>query len=198
MERTATVIRETGETSVSVEFNIDGTGQHQIETGLVMLDHMLAQLARHGVFDLRVKATARMDPDGHHTVEDVAIAIGQALNQALGEKQGIARMAHAYVPLDEALAFVAVDFSGRGYPVIDATFQNRAVGDLLTDLVRHFFETLAREARINLHAQVVRGINDHHKIECLFKALARALDAATQIDRRIEGGVPSTKGVIEG
>ena len=197
MNRIATIKRETGETSVSVELNVDGTGQHAIETGLVMLDHMLAQLARHGNFDLKVNSTASMDPDGHHTVEDVAIALGQAFGKALGEKQGIVRMAHAYVPLDEALAFVAVDISGRGYPVIEAEFKQQAVGDLLTDLVRHFFETLAREARINLHARVIRGVNDHHKIECLFKALARALDMATRIDPRVGGEVPSTKGVIE-
>ena len=197
MKRIATIKRETGETSVSVEFNVDGTGQHAIETGLVMLDHMLAQLARHGNFDLKVNSTASMDPDGHHTVEDVAIALGQAFGKALGEKQGIVRMAHAYVPLDEALAFVAVDISGRGYPVIEVEFKQQAVGDLLTVLVGHFFETLAREARINLHARIIHGVNDHHKIECLFKALARALDMATRIDPRVGGEVPSTKGVIE-
>lgn len=197
MGRTATIVRETGETAVTVELNLDGTGQHQVETGLVMLDHMLAQLARHGVFDLTVRSKARMDPDGHHTVEDVAIALGQAFNKALGDKKGISRMAHAYVPLDEALALVAVDISGRGYPVFDATFQTQAVGDLLVDLVRHFFETFAREGRINLHAQVLRGVNDHHKVECLFKALARSLEAATRIDPRVAGVIPSTKGRIE-
>ena len=196
MERTAKVVRETGETSVSVELHIDGSGKHEVGTGIVMLDHMLAQLARHGIFDLKLSSAARLDPDGHHTVEDVAIALGQAFNQALGDKRGISRMAHAFVPLDEAMAMVSVDISGRGYPVIDVSFGSQVVGDLLTDLVRHFLESFAREARINLHAQVIRGVNDHHKVECLFKALARSLDAATRIDPRI-GDVPSTKGTIE-
>lgn len=197
MERTARIVRETGETSVSVELSIDGSGKYEVATGIVMFDHMLAQLARHGVFDLKLSSVARMDPDGHHTVEDVAIALGQAFNQALGDKKGICRMAHAFVPLDEAMAMVSVDISGRGYPVIDASFGSQVVGDLLTDLVRHFLESFAREARINLHAQVIRGVNDHHKVECLFKALARSLDAATRIDPRVAGEVPSTKGTIE-
>lgn len=196
MTRTASVIRETGETKVSVELNLDGSGQHQIGTGIVMLDHMLSQLARHGVFDLSVASSASIDPDGHHTVEDVAIALGQAFDKALGERKGIVRMAHAFVPLDEALAMVAVDISGRGYAVVEATFNSQAVGDLLTEMVRHFLETLAREARMNLHVQVLRGANDHHKMECVFKALARSLDAATRIDPRIAGQVPSTKGVL--
>ena len=195
--RSATVRRETGETTVAVEIDVDGTGRSEVSTGLTMLDHMLAQLARHGVNDLRVEASATMDPDGHHTVEDVAIALGQAFNEALGDKRGIVRMATSSAPLDEALATVTVDISGRGYAVINADFGIEIVGDLLTDLVRHFFETFAREARLNLHADVVRGVNDHHKVECLFKALARALDAATRIDTRVAGAVPSTKGVIE-
>ena len=195
--RSATVRRETGETTVAVEIDVDGTGQSEVSTGLTMLDHMLAQLARHGVNDLRVEASATMDPDGHHTVEDVAIALGQAFNEALGDKRGIVRMATSSAPLDEALATVTVDISGRGYAVINADFGIEIVGDLLTDLVRHFLETFAREARLNLHADLVRGVNDHHKVECLFKALARALDAATRIDPRVAGAVPSTKGVIE-
>ncbi len=195
--RSATVRRETGETTVAIKIDVDGTGRSEVSTGLTMLDHMLAQLARHGVNDLRVEASATMDPDGHHTVEDVAIALGQAFNEALGDKRGIVRMATSSAPLDEALATVTVDISGRGYAVINADFGIEIVGDLLTDLVRHFFETFAREARLNLHADVVRGVNDHHKVECLFKALARALDAATRIDARVAGAVPSTKGVIE-
>jgi len=197
MERTAKVARETGETSLSVEVNIDGSGKHEIETGIVMFDHMLSQLARHGVFDLKISSKAQMDPDGHHTVEDVAIALGQAFNQALGDKMGISRMAHAFVPLDEALAMVSVDLSGRGFPVIEAEFEGEVIGDLLTDLVRHFLETFSREGRFNLHAEVLRGVNDHHRVECLFKALARSLDSATRIDERISDSVPSTKGVIE-
>lgn len=195
--RSATVRRETGETAVTVEIDVDGSGRSEVSTGLTMLDHMLAQLARHGVNDLRVESKATMDPDGHHTVEDVAIALGQAFNEALGDKRGIVRMATASAPLDEALATVTVDISGRGYAVINADFNIEVVGDLLTDLVRHFLETFAREARLNLHADVVRGTNDHHKVECLFKALARSLDAATRIDPRVGGAVPSTKGVIE-
>jgi imidazoleglycerol-phosphate dehydratase len=195
--RSAAIARETGETTVRVELALDGTGRHEVATGITMFDHMLSQLARHGAFDLTVRSTARMDPDGHHTVEDVAIALGQAFNKALGDKKGISRMAHACVPLDEALAFVAVDISGRGYPVIEAQFGARPIGDLLPDLVRHFFETFARESRINLHVQVVKGVNDHHKVECMFKALARSLSAATRVDPRMAGQVPSTKGVIE-
>lgn len=195
--RSATVRRETGETAVTVEIDVDGSGKSEVSTGLTMLDHMLAQLARHGVNDLRVESKATMDPDGHHTVEDVAIALGQAFNEALGDKRGIVRMATASAPLDEALATVTVDISGRGYAVINANFSIEVVGDLLTDLVRHFLETFAREARLNLHADVIRGTNDHHKVECLFKALARSLDAATRIDPRVGGAVPSTKGVIE-
>ena len=198
MDRRAKIVRKTGETSIDVEIAIDGTGKYEVGTGLVMLDHMVSQIARHGVFDIRCFSKATMDPDGHHTVEDVAIALGQAFNQALGDKRGITRMAHAYAPLDEALALVVVDISGRGYCVFDATFGVHSVGDMLTDLVRHWFETFAREARINLHAQVIRGTIDHHKVECLFKALARSLDAATRLDPRIAGALPSTKGVIEG
>ena len=197
MKRNATIVRETGETSISLELGIDGTGAHEVATGIVMLDHMIGQLARHGAFDIKLSSAAKMDPDGHHTVEDVAIALGQAFNQALGDKKGITRMAHAFVPLDEALAMVSVDIGGRGFPVIETNFGPQAIGDLLPDLVRHFFETLAREARINLHAQILRGVNDHHKVESLFKALARALDGATRLDSRIAGELPSTKGVIE-
>lgn len=197
MTRTAKLVRETGETSISLELNIDGSGQHEVSTGLTMLDHMLSQVARHGIFDLKLTSKAHMDPDGHHTVEDVAIAFGQAFNQALGDKKGITRMAHAFAPLDEALAQVVVDISGRGYAVVDAKFSGEKVADLHVDLVRHFLETFAREGRITLHAEIIRGVNDHHRVECLFKALARALDAATRIDERIAGKVPSTKGVIQ-
>lgn len=197
MGRTAKVVRQTGETSVSVEIDIDGSGRYKVETGLLMLDHMLAQLAMHGVFDLTVATESRMDPDGHHMAEDIAIALGQAFSQALGDKKGIVRMAHAYAPLDEALAMVVVDISGRGYAVIEADFGVPMIGDLVSDLARHFLETFAREAKITLHAQVLRGQNAHHKVESLFKALARSLDAATRLDPRRAGTLPSTKGVIE-
>jgi len=194
-ERKATVARETAETNVKVELNIDGSGQFQITTGIRMFDHLLSQLAQHGVFDIKISASG---PDQHHVVEDVAISLGKAFNQALGEKQGIVRMAHAIVPMDEALAAVAVDIGGRVYSVIEADFNEANIGDLDADLVRHFLVTLASEAKINLHVKVLGGINDHHKAEALFKALARALDLATQIDERILGRVPSTKEVIEG
>jgi len=194
-ERKATVARETAETNIKVELNIDGSGQFQITTGMRMFDHLLSHLAQHGVFDIKISASG---PDQHHVVEDVAISLGKAFNQALGKKQGIVRMAHAVVPMDEALAEVAVDIGGRVYCVIEADFDEASIGDLDADLVRHFLVSLASEAKINLHAKVLSGINDHHKAEALFKALARALDAATRIDERIAGRVPSTKEFIEG
>jgi imidazoleglycerol-phosphate dehydratase len=194
-ERKAAVARETAETNVKVELNIDGNGQFQITTGIRMFDHLLSHLAQHGVFDIKISASG---PDQHHVVEDVAISLGKAFNQALGKKQGIVRMAHAVVPMDEALAEVAVDIGGRVYSIIEADFNEANIGDLDADLVRHFLVSLASEAKINLHAKVLSGINDHHKAEALFKALARALDSATKIDERIAGRVPSTKEVIEG
>ena len=194
-ERTARISRETKETSVSVELGVDGRGDFEITTGIRMFDHLLAQLAQHGVFNLKVSATGA---DTHHLVEDVAICLGQAFSQALGKKQGIVRMAHALVPMDDALALVAVDFGGRGYAVVEASFDKENIADLPANLVRHFLEAFASEARLNLHAKVLSGIDDHHKAEALFKALARALDKATQIDERLGGRVPSIKGVIEG
>ena len=194
-ERKATVARETAETNVKVELNIDGSGQFQITTGIRMFDHLLSHLAQHGVFDIKISASG---PDQHHVVEDVAISLGKAFNQALGKKQGIVRMAHAVVPMDEALAEVVVDIGGRVYSIIEADFNETSIGDLDADLVRHFLVSLASEAKINLHAKVLSGINDHHKAEALFKGLARALDSATRIDERIAGRVPSTKEVIEG
>jgi len=194
-ERKATVARETAETNVRVEFNVDGSGQFQITTGIRMFDHLLSHIAQHGVFDIKISASG---PDQHHVVEDVAISLGKAFNQALGKKQGIVRMAHAVVPMDEALAEVAVDIGGRVYSVLEADFNEAVIGDVDADLVRHFLVSFASEAKINLHAKVVSGINDHHKAEALFKALAHALDTATRIDERIAGRVPSTKEVIEG
>jgi imidazoleglycerol-phosphate dehydratase len=194
-ERKATVARETAETNVRVEFNVDGSGQFQITTGIRMFDHLLSHVAQHGIFDIKISASG---PDQHHVVEDVAISLGKAFNQALGKKQGIVRMAHAIVPMDEALAEVAVDIGGRVYSVIEVDFNEASIGDLDADLVRHFLVSLASEAKINLHAKVPSGINDHHKAEALFKALARALDTATRVDERIAGRVPSTKEVIEG
>ncbi len=194
-ERKATVARETAETNVRVELNIDGSGQFQITTGIRMFDHLLSHIAQHGVFDIKISASGT---DQHHVVEDVAISLGKAFNQALGKKQGIVRMAHALVPMDEALSQVAVDIGGRVYSIIEADFDEASIGDLDADLVRHFLVSLASEAKVNLHAKVLSGINDHHKAEALFKALARALDEATRLDERILGRIPSTKEVIEG
>lgn len=193
-KRSATHTRETGETKISVELELDGTGKFEVETGIKMFDHMLTHLAQHGLFDIKIAASGW---DQHHLVEDVAISLGKALSEALGDKEGIARMGHALVPMDEALAMVAVDIGGRGYAVIEAPFKRKKIGDLGSDLVRHFLESFAIEAKINLHAKVLSGINDHHKAEAIFKALGRALDSATKIDQRIVGEVPSTKGVIE-
>ena len=194
-ERKTKVIRETAETNVKVELNIDGSGRFQITTGIRMFDHFLSHLAQHGVFDIKISASGL---DQHHVVEDVAISLGKAFNQALGKKQGIVRMAHAIVPMDEALAEVAVDIGGRVYSVIEADFNEASIGDLDADLVRHFLVSLASEAKINLHAKVLSGINDHHKAEALFKALGRALDTATRVDERIVDRIPSTKEVIDG
>jgi len=193
-ERKATITRETAETTVRVELNIDGSGQFEIATGIRMFDHLLTQLAQHGIFDIKLSASGA---DQHHVVEDVAISLGKAFNQALGEKRGIARMAHAVVPMDEALSAATVDICGRAYSVVEASFSRINIGELCADLVRHFLVSFASEAKINLHAKVIAGINDHHKAEALFKALGRALDSATRIDERIANRVPSTKEVIE-
>ena len=194
-KRSATITRETGETKVKVTLSLDGQGKFTIKTGSKMFDHMLTHVAQHGLFDINITASGW---DEHHLAEDVAIALGQALNKALGDKKGIVRMAHAIVPMDEALATVVVDLSGRGYPVLDLQFSNKKIGDMESDIIRHFLETFAAEGKMNLHAQVIYGTNEHHKVEALFKALGRALGSATRIDPRIAGRVPSTKGKIEG
>ncbi len=194
-KRSATITRETGETKVKVTLSLDGQGKFTIKTGSKMFDHMLTHVAQHGLFDINITASGW---DEHHLAEDVAIALGQALNKALGDKKGIVRMAHAIVPMDEALATVVVDLSGRGYPVLDLQFSNKKIGDMESDMIRHFLETFAAEGKMNLHAQVIYGTNEHHKVEALFKALGRALGSATRIDPRIAGRVPSTKGKIEG
>jgi len=192
--RVATVNRETRETKISLELNVDGSGQWEINTGIKMFDHLLAQVAQHGRFDLKISAAG---DDQHHLVEDVAICLGRALAQALSEKQGIVRMADASVPMDDSLAMVAVDISGRGYTVLELPFSDNDMAGFPTDLIRHFLESLAAEAKLNLHARVIYGVNDHHKAEALFKALGRALDTATRIDERISGELPSTKELLE-
>ncbi|MDO8567096.1 MAG: imidazoleglycerol-phosphate dehydratase HisB [Dehalococcoidales bacterium] len=194
MKRTATIKRQTKETDVRVELNLDGSGQWNITTGIRMFDHLLSQMARHGRFDLKVSATG---DNAHHLVEDVALCLGKALGQALGEKRGIVRMADASVPMDDALAMVAVDISGRGYAVLDLPFSGNDVAELPADLVRHFLETFAVEAKLNLHAKIVYGTNDHHKVEALYKALGRAMDIATRMDERIGTELPSTKELLE-
>jgi imidazoleglycerol-phosphate dehydratase len=192
--RTAKIKRETKETEVSLELGVDGTGQAKISTGIKMFDHLLSQLAQHGRFNLMVSAGG---DDEHHVIEDVAICLGKALAEALGEKRGIIRMADAAVPMDDALAMVAVDISGRGYSVLELPFADNDMAGFPTDLIRHFLESLAIEARLNLHAKILYGTNDHHKAEALFKALGRAMDMATRIDQRISGELPSTKGRLE-
>jgi len=192
-DRLAIVKRETKETNISLELNIDGSGKCEVNTGISMFNHLLEQVARHGVFDIKLSAVG---DDQHHLVEDVAICLGRALGEALGEKRGIVRMANAVVPMDDALAMVAVDISGRGYTILELPFSDNDMAGFATDLVRHFLESFATEARLNLHARIVYGVNDHHKAEALFKALGRALDDATRIDERISGELPSTKELL--
>jgi imidazoleglycerol-phosphate dehydratase len=194
--RKATIQRQTAETNIQLTLTVDGSGRHAIQTGVGFLDHMLRHVAVHGLFDLEIQATGDLEIDPHHTVEDVAIVLGQAFDQALGDRKGITRTGHAYVPMDEALAFVAVDLSGRPYTIVQATWHTTAVGQLPTSLIPHFLESLAVHARLNLHAQVLYGRDDHHQAEALFKALGRALDAASQLDPRRTGHIPSTKGTL--
>jgi imidazoleglycerol-phosphate dehydratase len=192
-ERIGSFKRETKETSVEVTWDLDGTGKADVSTGIGMLDHLVSQIARHGIFDITLKAKGDLEVDSHHTVEDTGIALGRALADALGDSAGIVRMGDALVPLDESLAQVAVDLSGRAYSVINVTWTDSRIGELPSDLVEHFLQSLAHEARFNLHARVLAGVNDHHKAECMMKALGRALCAATRIDPRRAGQTPSTK-----
>jgi imidazoleglycerol-phosphate dehydratase len=194
--RKASVKRETNETQIQLELDLDGSGQIDLHSGVGFLDHMLAQLALHGLFDLSLTARGDLDVDCHHTVEDVALALGEAFYQALGDRRGIVRMGSAYVPMDESLAFVAVDLSGRPYAVIQAEWHAPTVGGIPTSLFNHFLESFASQARCNLHARVLYGRDDHHQAEALFKALGRALDAATAIDPRRAARIPSTKGTL--
>ncbi|MCA9950587.1 MAG: imidazoleglycerol-phosphate dehydratase HisB [Anaerolineales bacterium] len=195
MKRSAQIQRQTKETDITVSLHLDGSGIYDVNTGVGFLDHMLTALAAHALFDLNVQATGDLHIDSHHTIEDVGIVLGQALNQALGDRRGILRMGHAYVPMDEALGFVALDFSGRPYTVFKAEWATPAIGQFPTDLVQHFFESVAVHSRLTLHAQV-NGRNDHHKAEALFKAFGRALRAAVTIDPRRSDNIPSTKGTL--
>ena len=194
--RVASLKRETAETNVSVTVNLDGKGVYDVSTGNGFLDHMVSQVARHGLFDITLHAQGDLETGWHHLVEDVAIMLGRAFHQALGEPRGIRRMGHALVPLDEALAMVALDCSGRPYAVVETTIDGTMVETLPGDLVRHFLETFATEGRINLHAKVLGGVSPHHKAEALCKALARALRDAVEPDPRAPGQVPSTKGTL--
>ncbi len=195
-QRTATINRVTGETAIELSLNLDGSGQANISSGIGFLDHMLSLWARHGLFDLSVQAHGDLHIDEHHTAEDICICLGRAIDQALGERRGIVRTAHSFVPMDEALALVAVDLGGRPYCVVQASFATPRIGQLSTDLVAHLLESIAFHGRLNLHAQLFYGQNDHHKVEAIFKALGRALDAATRYDPRQADRVPSTKGVL--
>jgi imidazoleglycerol-phosphate dehydratase len=198
--RQGSIERETKETRVSVRVDLDPPlAGAQVDTGIGMLDHLLEQVGQHGLIDITIKAQGDLHRDAHHTAEDVAICLGRALDKALGDRQGIVRMADALVPLDEALALVALDLSGRGYSSLDLSWAGEHLGDpagvcLPTDMVGHVLATLAAEGRFTLHARILSGGNDHHKAEALFKALGRALGAATRLDPRRAGQTPSTKG----
>jgi len=194
--RLAEFSRKTAETDISIALNLDGAGKTEINTGLGFLDHLLANFALHGLFDLRLHAQGDLHVDPHHTVEDVALVLGSAFDQALGERRGIVRMGDAFTPMDETLAHVAVDLSGRPYAVVQVEWKTPAIAQIPTSLFTHFLESFAITARGNLHARVLYGRDDHHQAEALFKALARALEQATRLDPRRAGHIPSTKGSL--
>ena len=194
--RTAEVSRATAETQITVKLNLDGTGQSRLATGIGFFDHMLDQIARHGLIDLDVQCQGDLHIDGHHTVEDVGIAIGQAVHQAVGDKRGITRYGHSYVPLDEALSRVVIDFSGRPGLVLEAKFTSGMIGQLDTQLIHEFFQGFVNHALVSLHIDNLKGVNAHHQAETIFKAFGRALRMALTPDARMAGTVPSTKGVL--
>jgi len=193
--RSGEIKRKTNETNIELYFNIDGEGKTSLETGVPFLDHMLDLFAKHGQFDLQVKAVGDIEIDYHHTVEDIAICLGQVLREALGDKKGIKRYGNFFVPMDETLAQVAIDLSNRPHLEYRASYPSQQVGQFPTELVHEFMSKLALEARMNLHIILHYGMNTHHMIEAIFKALGRALDEATMIDPRVKG-VPSTKGML--
>jgi imidazoleglycerol-phosphate dehydratase len=194
--RRAVIDRRTAETQIRVTLKLDGTGLFDNRTGVRFLDHMLDLVARHGGFDLKVKATGDLDVDQHHTVEDIGIALGEAVSKALGDRKGINRAGYFVMPMDETLAVAAIDLSGRPHTVVDTTVKVRLVGDLQTELVHDFFEGFAMAARANVHVKVLYGRSNHHKIEACFKAFARALRVACSRDRRLAKMLPSTKGLM--
>ena len=196
MNRTAEVSRKTAETNIRVALNLDGTGQSQLATGIGFLDHMLDQIARHGLIDLDIRCDGDLHIDGHHTVEDIGITLGQAMAQAVGDKKGIRRYGHAYVPLDEALSRVVVDFSGRPGLHMDVKFTSGMIGALDTQLVYEFFQGFVNHAGVTLHIDNLKGVNAHHQCETIFKAFARALRAALEAEPRAAGVIPSTKGSL--
>ena len=196
--RSAEIHRKTAETSIDVEVNLDGTGEYEISTGIGFLDHMLEQLSRHSLIDLKVKAVGDLHIDQHHTTEDTGIAIGEAVARALGDRKGITRYGSAYAPMDETLTRCALDISGRPYLVFKAEFSTPRLGEMDTELFEHWFHSFAGSAGVTLHVETLYGANNHHIIESCFKALARALRVAVEIDPRKADSVPSTKGTLEG
>ena len=194
--RTATVTRNTAETQISVSVNLDGTGRSKLATGVPFLDHMLDQVARHGLLDLEVEAKGDLHIDAHHTVEDIGIAVGQAVAKAIGEKRGVRRFGHAYVPLDEALSRAVIDLSGRPGLEFNVAFVRARIGEFDVDLVHEFFQGFVNHAQATLHVDNLRGTNAHHQAETVFKAFARALRMAVESDPRAGRAVPSTKGTL--
>ena len=194
--REAQINRNTLETHISVKLNLDGVGRAAIATGIAFLDHMLEQVARHSMIDLEIAAKGDLHVDAHHTVEDVGITLGTALAQALGEKKGIRRYGHAYVPLDEALSRVVIDLSGRPGLELHVTFARARVGEFDVDLVHEFFQGFVNHAQATLHIDNLRGANAHHQAETIYKAFGRALRVAVEVDPRLQGGIPSTKGSL--
>ena len=195
MPREAKIARKTTETDIRLSLNIDGSGVCKAETGIGFFDHMLTALSRHGQFDLEVVCQGDLEVDAHHTVEDVGICIGQAISEAVADKAGITRFGSAYVPMDEALARAAVDFSGRPYLVFEASFEEEMIGAFPSALAEEFFRSLADHARINLHIDLIRGANAHHSVEAIFKAVARSIRTAVALDPGVRG-IPSTKGIL--
>ena len=194
--RRGVIERQTTETSISIRLTLDGRGRYDVRTGVRFLDHMLELFTRHGGFDLRVRAQGDLDVDQHHTVEDIGIALGEAVEAALGSRRGINRAGYFVMPMDESIGIVAIDLGGRAHAVVDARVKTLKVGDLQADLLTDFFEGFARGARANVHLKVLYGRSDHHKVEALFKAFGRALRMACSRDRRLAKVMPSTKGLL--
>ena len=196
--RTGTITRKTSETDIAVEVNLDGTGAYEVSTGIGFLDHMIEQFSRHSLIDVKLKVAGDLHVDQHHTTEDSAIALGQALSQALGDKAGIGRYGTAYSPMDEALARVSLDISGRPWLVWNAGFSQPRLGEMDTELFEHWFQSIAQAVGITLHIELLYGQNNHHIVEGIFKGFARAMRQAVELDPRKGGAVPSTKGQLGG